>query len=161
MTIAPAPRAVLLAAFAACLAFATPRAQGELVIQKEGTTQYHRPGCPVIRDGAGVLALTRAQAEARGLSAHAECDPANAPTPKAGPPRGRGVPPPDAVVHAAGGKYYHRQSCRRLRAAKAASRTLKLAEAAKTHWPCPTCRPPILKKSAEPAVPGTGRRRGA
>ena len=33
-----------------------------------------------------------------------------------------------------------------------------LEKAGKSHWPCPICRPPVRKKSAEPAVPGTGRR---
>ena len=40
----------------------------ELVLHKEGTTLYHRPGCPVVRDGQGVLALSRGQAHARGLT---------------------------------------------------------------------------------------------
>ena len=38
----------------------------KLVIVKEGTKEYHRPWCPVIRDGAGVLALSVGQAEAPG-----------------------------------------------------------------------------------------------
>lgn len=50
-------------------------AQSELVIHKEGSTQYHRPGCEVIGNGKDVLALTRAQAEARGDKPHSGCDP--------------------------------------------------------------------------------------
>jgi hypothetical protein len=41
---------------------ATTTLQSEMVIVKEGTKEYHRAGCEVIRDGKGVLAMTRAQA---------------------------------------------------------------------------------------------------
>src|SRR5690349_7939245 len=84
--------------------------QSELVIVKEGTTVYHRPGCPVIRDGGEVMAMTRAQAEARKYTAHPDCDPSNpkAPAPKAAPP------PPVTVYVVDGSKYYHRKDCKKL-----------------------------------------------
>ena len=59
------------------LVAAPAAAQGELVLHKEGTTLYHRPHCPVVRDVTGVLALNRGQAEARGFKPHPECDPAH------------------------------------------------------------------------------------
>jgi hypothetical protein len=123
-------------------------AQSELVIVKEGTRFYHRPGCPVIRDGQRVVAMTRAQAERRGLKAHSECDPANAP----GDERQRtAASAASIVVHvAAGDNRYHRESCARL----AADRTkLTLEEAVKKkYWPCPVCKPPVRKKADAPAV---------
>src|SRR5688572_31960320 len=42
---------------------ASATAQSELVIYKEGSTVYHRAGCPVLKDMTGVTAMTRAQAE--------------------------------------------------------------------------------------------------
>jgi hypothetical protein len=128
-------------------------AQSEFVIHKEGTKLYHRPSCPIVLDLRGVLAMTRAQAEARGYKAHPDCDPnnPNAPAPK-------GPPPPPATVYLDGSKYYHRKTCSTLRdpqAAKAAA----LESAGKNHWPCPTCRPPVRKRSTENAIPGTKRGR--
>lgn len=129
--------------------------QSELVIHKAGTTVYHRPGCPVIRDGEGVVALPRAQAEAKGYTAHAGCDPARA---KPGGARGADAPPPGAeTVYVSGPKYYHRKTCRKL---GEKPKAMPLEVALKTHWPCPVCKAPILKRTTEPAVPGTNRRKG-
>ena len=131
-------------------------AQSELVIYKEGTKLYHRAGCPLISSGVGVLALTRAQAEARGYKPHADCDPAN--------PRSRPSPTPKAqpsiAVFVDGPKYYHRKSCPKLDTGSTSLKAIKLEAAAKTHWPCPACKPPKLKRTTEPAIPGTNRRRG-
>ena len=70
------PTRVLLAALAFLVVSApAASAQSELVIYKEGTGLYHRPGCPVLKDATNVMAMTRAQAEARGHKAHADCDP--------------------------------------------------------------------------------------
>lgn len=130
-------------------------AQSELVIVKEGTTEYHRPSCPVIRDGRGVLAMTRAQAEARGYKAHPGCDPANpAATTEAtagSPAVPRARPPASSVfVYVSpGDNKYHRDDCRKLAPDR---RKVTVEEAATTrHWPCPVCKPPIRKKG-EPAV---------
>jgi len=129
--------------------------QSELVIYKEGSTVYHRAGCPVLKDMTGVTAMTRAQAESRGHKAHPDCDPAqqkadgrSAPVP--------GAPPP--TVYLDDGRYYHRKDCAKLDASGKRVRSASLETAGKSHWPCPDCRPPVRKKSAEPAVPGTGRR---
>src|SRR5687768_11345436 len=46
----------------------------QLVIHKEGSREYHRPRCDVVRDGKNVLALTLGQAEARGLRSHTACE---------------------------------------------------------------------------------------
>jgi hypothetical protein len=125
--------------------------QSELVIHKEGTKLYHRPSCPVIRDGVGILAMTRAQAEARGYTAHPDCDPEN---PKA--PAPRAAPPPPVTVYVDGTKYYHRKDCSTLATAKDV-KAVSLEVAGKAQWPCPVCKPPIRQKSTENAIPGTKR----
>jgi hypothetical protein len=127
-------------------------AQSELVIHKDGTKLYHRPGCPVVLDLAGVLAMTRAQAEARGYKAHPDCDPANpnAPAPRA-------APPPPATVYVDGSKYYHRKDCSKLTDPKTV-KAVSVEVAGKVQWPCPTCKPPVRRKSTENAVPRTKHR---
>lgn len=115
-------------------------AQSELVIVKEGTKQYHRPGCEVIRDGKGVLAMTRAQAEGRDFKAHAECDPA------VNPPGASGKPAAPVYVYVDGaGKHYHKEKCARL---GKDARKVSLQEAGRKHWPCTVCKPPIRKRDA-------------
>ena len=144
------------ALFAVSLFFAAPPSQ-ELVLQKEGTQQYHRPGCAVISDGRGVLAMTRAQADARALKPHADCDPAQvkAQPSAAGEPRatgsttvGRSVTPVFVFVDAAKepverGRLYHRETCTTL---GREWRKLSVDDAAKQYWPCPKCKPPIRKR---------------
>lgn len=130
----PGCRAIVLGLFPALLLLPSPAyGQTELVLQKGSGKEYHRPGCKLVKDGKGVVAMTRAQAESRGLTSHAACDPA---TPESA---GRDKPAP-VLVHVDEGRYYHRESCRKL-AAK--SRKVPLEEAAKKFWPCPTCKPPI------------------
>jgi hypothetical protein len=124
-------------------------AQSELVIQKEGTDVYHRPSCAVIRDGVGVLALSKAQADARGLKAHPDCDPAKAVPSAEAAAREPAKPASAIVVFTDESKYYHRESCRRLRGE---SKRTHLEAAGKTRWPCPACRPPIRPRNA-PAIP--------
>ena len=116
-------------------ATASPAARQALVIVREGAPHYHRPGCPLVREAKDVLAMTRAQAEARGLKSHPDCDPA------VDPEAGRGGPPPNPEVFVGpGGKYYLRETCRRL---EKPSRRVRLNEAARKHFPCRTCKPPI------------------
>lgn len=123
----------------ALLTFAGPPAsalaQSPLVLQKGTTREFHHPWCPLVRDGKDVLALTRAQASARGLSAHAACakDPGGDATRAAAAP---------VFVQVDGSKYYHRAGCARL---GQRNERQPLAAAGKTRWPCPTCRPPIRK----------------
>jgi hypothetical protein len=150
------PRAACVAFFALSLSLEAPRSQ-ELVLQKEGTQQYHRPGCPIVGDGRGVLAMTRGQADARGLKPHAGCDPAEAkPDPSAageqrgtGSTGGRSATPVFVFVDAAKepsverGKLYHREHCPALGKER---RKLSVGDAAKHFWPCPKCRPPIRKR---------------
>jgi hypothetical protein len=115
---------------------APARAQSELVLQKEGSKEYHRPGCDLVKDAKGVLALTRGQAESRGLKPHADCDPSKAPqTPE----------PKPVFVRVDSGRYYHRDTCARL---EKSSKALSLDEAGKKYWPCPTCRPPIRRPAS-------------
>lgn len=119
-------------------------AQGELVLVKDGSSEYHRPHCEVVRSGVGVLAMTRAQAESRGLNPHAACDPEKSrPPASAGPPAAPGAKTVPATVYVfvdASGKHYHREGCKRL---GKAPRKLALDQAGKKYWPCPVCRPPI------------------
>ncbi len=135
-------------------------AQSELVIVKDGTKEYHRPSCAVVRDGRDVLAMTRAQAESRGFTPHAACDPSNpaASSTMEGGSAGtaRGKPPAPVFVYVSpGDTKYHRDTCRKLAAER---RKVTVEEAATTkHWPCPVCRPPIRKKG-EPIVPPRSRR---
>jgi hypothetical protein len=114
-------------------------AQPELVIVKEGTKQYHRPGCAAVKDGKGVVAMTRGQAEARGFKDNAQCDPAHI---AAAEPSGT-VPAPPVFVYLDGSRYYHRQDCKKL--AKDPKK-IALDQAGKEYWPCPTCKPPIRKR---------------
>ena len=104
----------------------------ELVITREGSKEYHRPACEVIQGRTDILAMQRGQAEARGFKPHKECDPAYvAPAPKA-------VTVTVTVDDAA--RYYHRDKCNKI---GKSPRQVTLDEAAKKHWPCPICKPPI------------------
>ena len=117
------------------------RAQSELVIVQKGASDYHRPGCEVVRDGVGVLAMTRAQAESRKLKAHAACDPAKAPG--ASEKTASGKPAEELVYVDAQAKHYHREKCKRL---GRDPKKMALEAAALKHWPCPVCKPPIRKR---------------
>ena len=130
-------------------------AQSELVIYKEGTRLYHRAGCPLLKDATDIVAMTRAQAEARGYKPHADCDPDQKKTDAA---PGQATPPAAVTVYLDAGKYYHRKDCPKLDTKSKPARSESLETAGKSHWPCPVCKPPVRKRSAEPAVPGTGRR---
>jgi hypothetical protein len=144
-----------MAALPAVLSSSLMAGQSELVVHQKGTTIYHRPGCSVVRDGEGVVLLPRAQAEAKGYEPHAACDPGKAPAgagKKADP-----APAASETVYVAGPKYYHRKTCKHL---GEKPRAVPLEAALKTHWPCPECKAPVLKRTNEPAVPGTNRRRG-
>ena len=104
----------------------------ELVITREGSKEYHRPACEVVQGRSDILAMQRGQAEARGFKPHKECDPAYvAPGPKA-------VTVTVTVDDAA--RYYHRDRCNKI---GKSPRQVTLDEAARKHWPCPTCKPPI------------------
>jgi hypothetical protein len=119
-----------------------PPLQSELVIVKDGTKEYHRAGCEVIRDGKDVMAMTRAQAEARKLTQHEGCDPdkvEDAPAPAAGKPGAK--PAPKTMVVVDGGRHYHKdEKCPRV---GKGSKKMPLEEAGRKLWPCPQCRPPI------------------
>jgi len=125
--------------------------QSELVIVKQSTGEYHRAGCADIKDGKGVLAMSRAQAEARGFKAHAAC--VNAPPPssevESKPPK-----PSPVYVFTDAGKYYHRAGCTKL---GASPKKVLLDDAGRKLWPCPVCRPPIRKKTDDEPL-GTRRR---
>ena len=138
MPVVRIPRTVAVLAFViAASGHGAGAFQSQLVLQKGKAREYHRAWCPVVRDGKEVVALTRAQAESRGLKSHAACekDPAAAEESKPAP----------VLVYTDGSKYYHREKC-----AKASSPLTRapLATAGKTRWPCPVCRPPVRKLGA-------------
>ena len=107
----------------------------ELVLVREGDKQYHRPGCAVVRDGEGVLAMSRGQAESRELKPHPDCDPANPRNTSPGQ-----APAPAVHVYLDKSAFYHREKCAKL---GAEPKRVTLDEAAKKHWPCRVCKPPI------------------
>ncbi len=111
------PTRVLFAALAFLVAAAPAEAaQSELVIYKEGTGLYHRPGCPVLKDATDVMAvgMTRAQAEARGHKPHADCDP-DQKKPEGAP--AQSPPPASVTVYLNDNRYYHRKDCPKLKEA--------------------------------------------
>ena len=81
--------------------------------------------------------MTRSQAEARGLVPHPGCDPATHPD------NGSKPAPVVYVYVQPDGKYYHREHCPK---AGASPKKMRLDDAAKKYWPCPTCKPPIRKR---------------
>lgn len=140
----PTPR--LLAALLVAVLTAPPAAesfaQSELVVVKKGEKEFHRPGCPEIKDAKDVLALSIAQARGRGLKQHDGCDPAKTPV-------GGSQDPAPIIVYVDSSKYYHKKDCKKL--GKDAKKA-ELEEAGRKLWPCPVCRPPIRK----PKGPGQG-----
>lgn len=125
--------------------------QPELVIVIESTKQYHRPSCPLVRKAPkDIIAMNVGQAASRGYKAHPACDPSN-PASRAASAPGSTSPerqPPVYVYTAAGDNRYHRETCARLPKER---KKMRLEDAGKKLWPCPTCRPPIRKRT--PAVP--------
>jgi hypothetical protein len=132
------------------LAFATSvSAQGQLVIVTENTKQYHRPSCPLVRDGKDVIAMTMGQAEARGFKSHTACEAtAAANDPAAGNGTSGRRQPAIFVYTAEGDTRYHKESCAKLPKER---RKVALEDAGKKLWPCSVCRPPIRKRT--PAIP--------
>ena len=132
-----------LMALAIVAVFSIP--QIEFVIVREGQKEYHRPGCPVVRDGKGVLAMSRGEAEAKQMKPHADCDPAN--PRNAGQAQGGGpVPAKPVYVFTDSTSYYHREKCPKL---KNGAKRVSLDAAARKHWPCRTCKPPIRPRKSK------------
>lgn len=122
----------------------TPELQTQYVLVKPGQKVYHQPSCEQVASAKNVVAMTRSQAEARGLTQDPACDPATH------PPGEKKKAPVVYVYVQPGGKYYHREHCDK---AGPSPKRLTLDEAAKKYWPCPVCKPPIRKRgdSAPPA----------
>ncbi len=125
-----------LVALILLLAF-TPSLQTEYVLVKPGQKVYHQPFCEQVANAKNVVAMTRTQAESRGLTQDPACDPA---THSAGDKKKAA---PVYVYVQPGGKYYHREHCKE---AGASPKRMALDEAAKKYWPCPVCKPPIRKR---------------
>lgn len=129
---------------AAAVLFALPQASTEYVLVKQGSKEYHRPGCDVVRDAKNVVAMTRAEADARGLKPHAACDPATPPKPAKSPKND--APKVQYVFVEPGDKRYHRETCPKL--GKTRERITVNAAAARKYWPCSVCKPPLRKRAA-------------
>jgi hypothetical protein len=114
-----------------------PLVQTQYVLVKPGSKHYHQPDCEQLKGAKGVTAMTRSQAEARGLTQDPACDPATH------PPEEKKKEAPVYVYVQPGQKYYHREHCTK---AGASPKRITLDEAAKTYWPCPVCKPPIRKR---------------
>jgi hypothetical protein len=121
---------------AAAMLFAFPQASTEYVLVKQGSKEYHRPGCEVVRDATNVVAMMRAEAESRGLKPHAACDPSEAKN---------NASAVQYVFVEPGDKRYHRETCTKL--GKTRERITLEQAAKKKYWPCPVCKPPIRKRA--------------
>ena len=121
-----------------------PGIQTEYVLVTPGSKQYHQPGCEHLVGVKGVTAMTRSQAESRGLTQDPDCDPARH------PPGEKRKAPAIYVYVQPDGKYYHREHCEK---AGPSPKRMTLDDAARKYWPCPVCKPPIRKRgdSAPPA----------
>ncbi|HEX4932416.1 MAG TPA: hypothetical protein VFV33_04500 [Gemmatimonadaceae bacterium] len=117
-----------------------PRVSGqdELVLVRPSDPLFHWPGCPRVTDTRDVLAMTKAQAAGRGKKPHDECDPANPPQTPDDRKRAAALATPVFVDTTS--RYYHREKCRLL---GNGARRLSLDEAARKHFPCRTCKPPV------------------
>ena len=140
------------AAIAIVLALPTATVQGQLVIVTESTKQYHRPACPILRDGKtkDIIAMNVGQAELRGFKPHPDCHSAEASSAQLASDGTRSdrLRALVFVYTAAGDKRYHRENCARLAKER---RKVSLEEAGKKLWPCSVCRPPIRQRT--PAIP--------
>lgn len=126
-------------------------AQGQLVIATEGTRQYHRPSCPLVREGKqqDIVAMNLGQANARGYKPHPACHSEDAgnetgSTEEPAPER----QPRVFVYTAPNDTRYHKENCAKLGKER---RKVALEEAGKKLWPCSECRPPVRKRT--PAIP--------
>jgi hypothetical protein len=114
-----------------------PEMQTEYVLVKPGQKVYHQPNCEQLAGAKNVVAMTRSQAERRGLTQDPVCDPAKH------PPDEKKKPAPVFVYVQPNGKYYHRERCEKV---GPSPKRITLDEAAKKFWPCPVCKPPIRKR---------------
>jgi hypothetical protein len=122
---------------AAILLATVSQGSNEYVLVKQGSKEYHRPGCEVVRDTKNVVAMTRAEAESRGLKPHAACDPSKLRSDK---------PAVQYVFIAPGDQRYHRETCSKLGKTR---QRITLDEAARRkYWPCAVCKPPVRKRAA-------------
>jgi hypothetical protein len=110
-----------------------------LVVVIPGDKRFHQPGCPLVRKaGSNVRAMKQAEAERRGLTAHDCGDPAAAARDAAA------VANASKVLVQANDKRYHTPGCKQL---TAAATETTVEKAAKDHWPCPVCKPPVRQRT--------------
>ena len=110
-----------------------------LVVLIPGDKRFHQPGCPLVRKaGSNVRAMKQAEAERRGLTAH-DCD-----DPAAAARDAAAVANASKVLVQANDKRYHTPGCKQL---TAAATETTVEKAAKDHWPCPVCKPPVRQRT--------------
>jgi hypothetical protein len=110
-----------------------------LVVVISGDKRFHQPGCPLVRKaGNNVRAMKRAEAERRELTAH-DCD-----DPDAAVRDAAAATNASKVLVQANDKRYHTAGCKQL---TAAAMETTVEKAAKDHWPCPVCKPPVRQRT--------------
>jgi hypothetical protein len=110
-----------------------------LVVVIPGDKQFHQPACPLVaKAGSRVKIMKRAEAEARGLTAH-DCEKYAENGGKPSAAEANAV----AVFVQPGDRRYHKAGCPRL-GSHATKMTLE--EAGRKYWPCPVCKPPIRQR---------------
>jgi hypothetical protein len=110
-----------------------------LVVVIPGDKRFHQPGCPLVRKaGSNVRAMKQAEAERRGLTAHECGDPGTVARDAAAATNA------SKVLVQANDKRYHTAGCKHL---TAAATETTVEKAAKDHWPCPVCKPPVRQRA--------------
>jgi hypothetical protein len=110
-----------------------------LVVSIPGDKRFHQPGCPLVRKaGSKVQVMKQSEAGRRGLEAHDCGDPA---TVERDTTAAANATP---VYVQAGDKQYHKAGCARVKPGATES---TVERAAKDHWPCPVCKPPIRQRA--------------
>ena len=110
-----------------------------LVVVIPGDKRFHQPGCALVRKaGSNVRAMKQAEAERRGLTAHDCGDPGAVARDAAAATNA------SKVLVQGNDKRYHTAGCKQL---TAAATETTVEKAAKDHWPCPVCKPPVRQRT--------------
>jgi hypothetical protein len=110
-----------------------------LVVVIPDDKRFHQPGCALVRRaGSKVQVMKQAEAERRGLAAHDCGDPGDAQRDAAA------VSNASKVLVQTNDKRYHTPGCNRL---TGAATETTVEKAAKDHWPCPVCKPPVRQRT--------------
>lgn len=127
------------------------------VVLVDGSSQYHAPGCALVRDNATARLLPFGDAQAKGITPHAECHDASRATGGASRARG-GATRATTYWLDVKTRRYHRAGCGLIGLPRV---QISLARAIEQkHLPCRSCRPETTmateaggSKSAGPTKP--------